>query len=82
MNYQIRKGFRACVLKKKSSFNLKYRCRLCRVHRRIAKGFEVLEYYANNQWDFDNAAILYLRTKMNAEEKVKFKIDAAGTEGD
>ncbi|XP_039437262.1 fatty acyl-CoA reductase wat [Culex pipiens pallens] len=57
---------------------LGYKPILCRVHRRIAKGFEVLEYYANNQWDFDNAAILYLRTKMNAEEKVKFKIDAAG----
>uniref|UniRef100_A0A1Q3FZW2 Fatty acyl-CoA reductase n=1 Tax=Culex tarsalis TaxID=7177 RepID=A0A1Q3FZW2_CULTA len=57
---------------------LGYKPILCRVHRRIAKGFEVLEYYANNQWDFDNAAVLYLRTKVNAEEKVKFKIDAGG----
>lgn len=52
--------------------------RLCRVHRRIAKGFEVFEYYANNQWDFDNAGINHLRDQINDEEKTKFKIDAGG----
>ncbi|XP_058832003.1 putative fatty acyl-CoA reductase CG5065 [Topomyia yanbarensis] len=57
---------------------LGYKPVLCRVHRRIAKGFEVFEYYANNQWDFDNANINYLRTQINEEEKVKFKIDAGG----
>ncbi|KXJ72562.1 hypothetical protein RP20_CCG017698 [Aedes albopictus] len=54
--------------------------KLCRVHRRIANGFEVFEYYANNQWDFDNAGINHLRDQINEEEKVKFKIDAGGVE--
>uniref|UniRef100_A0A182HM10 Fatty acyl-CoA reductase n=1 Tax=Anopheles arabiensis TaxID=7173 RepID=A0A182HM10_ANOAR len=57
-----------------------YKPILWRIHQRIAKGFEVFEYYANNQWDFDNATILYLRTIINDEEKVKFKIDAGGVE--
>ncbi|XP_055536616.1 putative fatty acyl-CoA reductase CG5065 [Wyeomyia smithii] len=51
---------------------------LCRVHQRIAKGFEVFEYYANNQWDFDNANLVFLRTILNEEEKVKYKIDGEG----
>ncbi|XP_055606767.1 putative fatty acyl-CoA reductase CG5065 [Uranotaenia lowii] len=57
---------------------LGYKPVLCRVHRRIAKGFEVLEYYANNQWDFDNTTVMHLREKINDVEKVKFKIDADG----
>uniref|UniRef100_A0A182M294 Fatty acyl-CoA reductase n=1 Tax=Anopheles culicifacies TaxID=139723 RepID=A0A182M294_9DIPT len=57
-----------------------YKPILWRIHQRIAKGFEVFEYYANNQWDFDNATVLYLRTIINEEEKVKFKIDAGGVE--
>ncbi|XP_055628468.1 putative fatty acyl-CoA reductase CG5065 [Toxorhynchites rutilus septentrionalis] len=59
-------------------FVLGYKPVLCRVHRRIAKGFEVFEYYANNQWDFDNANVTFLRTTMNEAEKTKFKIDAGG----
>lgn len=49
-----------------------------RVQRRIQKGFEVLEYYANNQWDFDTTNIESLRLKMNALESVKYKIDSKG----
>lgn len=48
--------------------------RMCRVHRRINKGFEVFEYYANNQWDFDNSNIVYLRTILNAKEYNKYQI--------
>ncbi|EAT34078.1 AAEL013648-PA [Aedes aegypti] len=59
---------------------LGYKPVLCRVHRRIANGFEVFEYYANNQWDFDNAGINHLRDQINEAEKAKFKIDAGGVE--
>lgn len=52
--------------------------RLIRVHKRICKGFEVLEYYANNQWDFDNSNIRYLRTVINKAEAAKYKINAEG----
>lgn len=48
--------------------------RLCRVHRRIQKGFDVFEYYANNQWDFDNTNLLYLRTIINDVERKKYSI--------
>lgn len=39
---------------------------------------EVFEYYANNQWDFDNSSILHLRKLLNKTEKIKYKIDAEG----
>ncbi|KAK2580056.1 hypothetical protein KPH14_012340 [Odynerus spinipes] len=41
---------------------------MCRVQQRIQKGFEVFEYYANNQWDFVNANIKDVRDKFNAKE--------------
>ncbi|XP_015602057.1 putative fatty acyl-CoA reductase CG5065 [Cephus cinctus] len=47
---------------------------MCRVHRRIQKGFEVFEYYANNQWDFDNSNITQLREKFNAKEKILYQL--------
>lgn len=49
--------------------------RLCRVQRRIQKGFDVFEYYANNQWDFDNANMVYMRSIMNDTEKREFPIE-------
>lgn len=51
---------------------------LCRVHNRIQKGFEVFEYYANNQWDFDNTNTHYIRSKLNSVEAKKYKIDGLG----
>lgn len=53
-------------------------CRLMRVHKKICKGFEVFEYYANNQWDFDNSNLRYLRTVINETERARYKIDAEG----
>lgn len=47
---------------------------MCRVHRRIQKGFEVFEYYANNQWDFENSHIAYLRTIVNEKEKILYQL--------
>ncbi|XP_037902545.1 putative fatty acyl-CoA reductase CG5065 [Hermetia illucens] len=54
---------------------LRYPPVLCRVHRRIQKGFEVFEYYANNQWDFDNSSVLELRRMMNDTERHKYIIE-------
>lgn len=45
-----------------------YKPVMCRVQQRIQKGFEVFEYYANNQWDFVNNNIKEIRDKLNARE--------------
>lgn len=47
---------------------------MCRVQRRIQKGFEVFEYYANNQWDFTNANLYEARSKLNSKEYNKYQI--------
>lgn len=47
---------------------------MCRVQRRIQKGFEVFEYYANNQWDFDNSNLLEVRNKLNPVEYEKYQL--------
>ncbi|XP_059482632.1 putative fatty acyl-CoA reductase CG5065 isoform X2 [Neocloeon triangulifer] len=47
---------------------------LRRVQDRISKGFEVFEYYANNQWDFESNNILNLRTVVSETEKDRFCI--------
>lgn len=40
----------------------------------------MFEYYANNQWDFDNANLLYLRKVINDTERKKYKIDGEGVD--
>lgn len=37
---------------------------------------EVVEYYANNQWDFDNKHAIIIRDRMNEVELKKYKVDA------
>lgn len=51
-----------------------YKPVMCRVQRRIQKGFEVFEYYANNQWDFENTYVMELRKKLNAVEFDKYQL--------
>ncbi|XP_044764592.1 fatty acyl-CoA reductase 1-like [Coccinella septempunctata] len=51
---------------------------LMRVQRRINRGFEVLGYYANNQWTFNNQQLTELRTLMNPTEKKIYKLDLEG----
>lgn len=41
---------------------------------------EVLEYYANNQWDFDNKHAIIIRAKLNKTEKERYKCDAEGVD--
>ncbi|KAF9814368.1 hypothetical protein SFRURICE_000441 [Spodoptera frugiperda] len=59
-------------------FCLGYKPVLCRVQRRITKGFEVFEYYTNNQWDFKSDIAQTLRQKLNAKERRDYKVDAVG----
>lgn len=49
-----------------------------RVQRRITKGFEVFEYYANNQWDFKSDNIQSVRELLNPKESLLYKIDGNG----
>lgn len=51
---------------------------MCRVQRRISKGFEVFEYYANNVWQFMNTHVFHLRMQMNPLERQLFKVDGQG----
>ncbi|XP_011860548.1 PREDICTED: putative fatty acyl-CoA reductase CG5065 [Vollenhovia emeryi] len=51
-----------------------YKPIMCRVHRRINKGFEVFEYYANHQWDFENTYAGYIREKLNSTEYDKYRV--------
>lgn len=49
-----------------------------RVQKRIYKGFEVFEYYANNQWDFNNDSSLAARNLLNDRERSIYKLDGIG----
>ncbi|XP_063219802.1 putative fatty acyl-CoA reductase CG5065 [Bacillus rossius redtenbacheri] len=55
---------------------------MLRVQRRINKGFEVFEYYANNQWDFNSDNAQVVRKLMNDRERREFKIDKEGLDID
>lgn len=45
------------------------------MQRRIQKGFDVFEYYCSNQWDFDNANVLYMRSIINDVESKRYAIE-------
>ncbi|CAG9854647.1 unnamed protein product [Phyllotreta striolata] len=57
---------------------LGYKPVLMRVQKRILKGFEVFEYYANNQWDFINDQSLKARSYLNPREREIYKVDGFG----
>ncbi|KAL0809207.1 hypothetical protein ABMA28_011431 [Loxostege sticticalis] len=59
-------------------FCLGYKPILMRVHRRISKGFEVFEYYTNNQWDFKSDIAQMVRKRLNTKERRDYKVDAVG----
>ncbi|VVD01911.1 unnamed protein product [Leptidea sinapis] len=59
-------------------FCLGYKPVLMRVHRRISKGFDVFEYYTNNQWDFKSDIAQTVRQKLNERERRDYKCDAVG----
>ncbi|CAH1382810.1 hypothetical protein MTP99_017084 [Tenebrio molitor] len=49
---------------------------LVRAQKRILKGYEVLEYYTNRQWNFKKENMKTLRSQMNSKEKTIFKLDS------
>ncbi|CAH0602077.1 unnamed protein product [Chrysodeixis includens] len=59
-------------------FCLGYKPVLVRVQKRISKGFEVFEYYTNNQWDFKSDIAQTVRQRLNARERRDYKVDAVG----
>ena len=48
---------------------------MIRVHRKLAKGMEVLDYYTNNEWLFENTNALQIWAKLNDSEKMAYRID-------
>uniref|UniRef100_A0ABK9MQN7 Fatty acyl-CoA reductase n=1 Tax=Glossina morsitans morsitans TaxID=37546 RepID=A0ABK9MQN7_GLOMM len=48
---------------------------MLKVHRRLANGLKVFEYYANNVWDFDNTEALRMRKLMNERERRTYIIE-------
>ncbi|KAJ0182890.1 hypothetical protein K1T71_000866 [Dendrolimus kikuchii] len=61
-------------------FCLGYKPVLMRVQRRISKGFEVFEYYTNNQWDFKSDIAQTVRTRLNPRERRDYKVDSVGVD--
>ncbi|XP_044260302.1 putative fatty acyl-CoA reductase CG5065 isoform X2 [Tribolium madens] len=57
---------------------LGYKPILMRVQKRVSKGYEVFEYYANNQWDFNNDDSMKLRQMLNPKERAIYKLDGEG----
>lgn len=49
-----------------------------KIQTRIKNGYDIFEYYANNQWDFNNDDSLKARNLMNPREKILYKIDGIG----
>jgi len=41
---------------------------------------EVLDYYASNQWDFDNKNGLVIKSRMSENERLCYKVDAEGVD--
>uniref|UniRef100_A0A1Y1MBE1 Fatty acyl-CoA reductase n=2 Tax=Photinus pyralis TaxID=7054 RepID=A0A1Y1MBE1_PHOPY len=55
---------------------------LWRVQQRITKGFDIFEYYANNQWDFNNDCALQARDLLTERELELYKVDGQGMDLD
>lgn len=47
-----------------------------RVQHRVFKGLDILEYYANHQWEFKNENILRFREILNEREIKVFNIES------
>lgn len=48
---------------------------MIRVHKKLAKGMEVLDYYTNNEWHFDNKNAMAIWSLINEMEKKNYRID-------
>lgn len=45
-----------------------------RIQDKINKGFEVFEYYGNNQWYFKNEHNTYIRKILNERENIEYNV--------
>ncbi|XP_073844215.1 fatty acyl-CoA reductase 1-like isoform X2 [Musca autumnalis] len=54
---------------------LRYPPVLIRVQKRITKGLDVIGYYANGDWKFDNAGLQEVRSLMNNKERLTYVIE-------
>lgn len=48
------------------------------VHKRLAKGLDVLDYYTNNNWEFMNTNLISIVDLMNETELNKYYFDIHG----
>lgn len=55
---------------------------LWKIQQRIAKGSDMLEFYANNQWEFRHDALLTVRNSMTRREVELYKLNEQGLDMD
>lgn len=48
---------------------------LVRIQERIHRGFDVFEYYTNNEWEFINTNLHNTRAKRNAREQLQYCVE-------
>jgi Male sterility protein len=53
---------------------------MVKVQDRIEKGMDVLGYYANNQWNFDNEVQCIFRERLNDLEEDRYKVNSRGVD--
>ncbi|XP_061392598.1 fatty acyl-CoA reductase 1-like [Musca vetustissima] len=54
---------------------LRYPPVLIRVQKRVTKGLDVISYYANGQWNFDNTNAVEVRKLMNNRERRTYVVE-------
>lgn len=48
---------------------------MVRVHRKLAKGMNVLDYYTTNEWNFDNSNATQIWSMINGVELENYRIN-------
>lgn len=49
-----------------------------KIQKRVWHGYTIFEYYANNQWEFNNDGSMKARELLNPRERELYKIDGNG----
>lgn len=49
-----------------------------KIQKKLALGIDILPYYFNKEWEFENDGILHLRSILNRTEKLKYGMDSDG----
>ncbi|XP_050526791.1 putative fatty acyl-CoA reductase CG5065 [Daktulosphaira vitifoliae] len=53
---------------------------LVKIQERINKGYEIFNFYVNNQWEFSSKMSRQIREKLNAREKFEYKFNLDGVD--